>query len=132
MVVESYTITNMAHGTPLGLADNAEHYGEEGAFLIEAGISSSYHIAKFFGLTTNAHQPTQTSTDASAHSAQVAKPIPLASPPARVASPPDITTVLEPLLKINRKAEPNEQKPPKAIDVGGIITRALTAAGLMK
>ena len=50
-VVESYTITDMAHGTPLGLAGNDERYGAEGAFLIEAGISSSYHIANFFGLT---------------------------------------------------------------------------------
>jgi poly(3-hydroxybutyrate) depolymerase len=50
-VVESYTITNMAHGTPLGLADNDNRYGNEGAFLIEAGISSSWLIAKFFGLT---------------------------------------------------------------------------------
>ena len=50
-VIESYTITDMAHGTPLGLAGNDERYGAEGAFLIEAGISSSYHIANFFGLT---------------------------------------------------------------------------------
>src|SRR6202041_402331 len=50
-VVESYTITDMAHGTPLGVADNDERYGAQGAFLIEAGISSSYHIASFFGLT---------------------------------------------------------------------------------
>ena len=50
-VVESYTITDMAHGTPLDLAGNDEPYGAEGAFLIEAGISSSYHIADFFGLT---------------------------------------------------------------------------------
>jgi poly(hydroxyalkanoate) depolymerase family esterase len=56
-VVESYTVTNMAHGTPLGVADNDERYGAAGPFLIEAGISSSYHIAKFFGLTDRLHQP---------------------------------------------------------------------------
>ena len=56
-VVESYTITDMAHGTPLGIADNDERYGAPGAFLIEAGISSSYHIANFFGLTDRVHQP---------------------------------------------------------------------------
>jgi poly(hydroxyalkanoate) depolymerase family esterase len=56
-IVESYTITGMAHGTPLGLADNDERYGAQGAFLIEAGISSSYHIAQFFGLTRRIHQP---------------------------------------------------------------------------
>ena len=40
-IVESYTITDMAHGTPLGTAENDERYGAQGAFLIEAGISSS-------------------------------------------------------------------------------------------
>ncbi len=40
-LVESYTISGMPHGTPLGVADNDERYGAEGAFLIEAGISSS-------------------------------------------------------------------------------------------
>ena len=58
-VVESYTITDMAHGTPLGLAGNDEAYGAEGAFLIEAGISSSYHIANFFGLTERVSQASE-------------------------------------------------------------------------
>jgi poly(hydroxyalkanoate) depolymerase family esterase len=50
-IVESYTISDMAHGTPIGRADDDRRYGRKGAFLLEAGISSSYHIAKFFGLT---------------------------------------------------------------------------------
>ena len=58
-VVESYTITDMAHGTPLGISGNDERYGAEGAFLIEAGISSSYHIANFFGLTERVSQPNE-------------------------------------------------------------------------
>ncbi len=45
-VVESYSITDMAHGTPLGIADNDQRYGAQGAFMIEAGISSSYRIAE--------------------------------------------------------------------------------------
>ena len=35
-IVESYTITDMAHGTPIGIAENDERYGESGAFLIDA------------------------------------------------------------------------------------------------
>jgi poly(hydroxyalkanoate) depolymerase family esterase len=50
-IVESYTIADMAHGTPLGAADDDKRYGRKGPFMLEAGISSSYHIAKFFGLT---------------------------------------------------------------------------------
>ena len=56
-VIESYTITDMAHGTPIGTAENDQRYGKQGAFLIEAGISSSYHIANFFGLTAAIRQP---------------------------------------------------------------------------
>src|SRR6202035_5732708 len=62
-LVESYTITDMAHGTPLGTADNDEQYGAQGAFLIEAGISSSYHIANFFGLTEWIRQPKETARE---------------------------------------------------------------------
>jgi poly(3-hydroxybutyrate) depolymerase len=50
-IVEAYTINNMPHGTPIGSAENGEQYGMQGEFLIDAGISSTYHIAKFFGLT---------------------------------------------------------------------------------
>ncbi|MFX8624386.1 hypothetical protein ABTM07_19660, partial [Acinetobacter baumannii] len=57
--VESYTITNMAHGTPLGSTGSDESYGAAGAFLIEAGISSSYHIANFFRLTERVSQPSE-------------------------------------------------------------------------
>ena len=51
-VIESYSIIGMAHGTPLGLGENGEHFGKESAFLLEVGISSSYRTASFFGLQT--------------------------------------------------------------------------------
>jgi hypothetical protein len=49
-ILECYTVIAMAHGTPLGRAADDRRYGKQGAFLIEAGISSSCRIAKFFGL----------------------------------------------------------------------------------
>ena len=73
-VVESYTISDMAHGTPLGLAGNDEPYGAEGAFLIEAGISSSYHIANFFGLTDRVSPASE-----AAEPAPASKPVPSAA-----------------------------------------------------
>ncbi len=114
-LVESYAITDMAHGTPLGLADNDQRYGVEGAFLIEAGISSSYHIAKFFGLT-----------DWIAEAAKAeAKP---AAKPALSPAPH--------LARSIRAAVAEQPSKPKqearSFDLGQIITRALTAAGLMK
>jgi hypothetical protein len=123
-IVESYTITDMAHGTPLGVAENDERYGAEGAFLIETGISSSHHIASFFGLTEQISRPRAEETPKPA-----AKPIPQPAP----ASPrtAGIATVLEPLATLRHVPQP-PQPQRRAIDVGAVITRALTAAGLMK
>ena len=45
--VESFTIADVPHGTPRSSTDS----GVAGPFMIEAGISSSDHIAKFFGLS---------------------------------------------------------------------------------
>jgi poly(hydroxyalkanoate) depolymerase family esterase len=133
-IVESYTITDMAHGTPLGIGDNDKRYGAQGAFLIEAGISSSYHIAKFFGLTEWIRRPKAARVEAakkvtSAVPKEAAKPIPAA--PQAPARAPDLTSVLWPLKTLDNAPKP-PREPRRAIDVGAVITRALTAAGLMK
>jgi poly(hydroxyalkanoate) depolymerase family esterase len=130
-IVESYTITNMAHGTPLGIADNDEHYGAQGAFLIEAGISSSYHIANFFGLTERIHLPKKADAKDAARKVTKEATRTTASTAAASARTPDFAKVLLPLGKLDRHPEPPPQ-PRRAIDVGAVITRALTAAGLMK
>jgi poly(hydroxyalkanoate) depolymerase family esterase len=134
-IIESYTITDMAHGTPLGVADNDERYGAQGAFLIEAGISSSYHIASFFGLTEWISQSKETK-QASRETPKVplkeaAQPVP--GPALAAARMPDIAATLQPLTTLKRKPEsPRAPRRSRAIDVGAVITRALTAAGLMK
>jgi poly(3-hydroxybutyrate) depolymerase len=126
-IIESYTITDMAHGTPLGVADNDERYGAQGAFLIEAGISSSYHIANFFGLTEWIHRPSEVSMPAAtAASTEAAEIIPASTPV------PDLGAVLWPRTTLHHRPEPPRQPQRRGIDVGSVITRALTAAGLMK
>ncbi len=126
-VVESYTITDMAHGTPLGIADNDERYGEGGAFLIEAGISSSYHIANFFGLTERIKQPEAAPTGVSRERAgTISMTVPVPAPE------PDLAAILWPQAASGRRAEPPQEPRRRGIDVGAVITRALTAAGLMK
>jgi len=168
-MVESYVITDMAHGTPLGIADDDRRYGAQGAFLIEAGISSSYHIAKFFGLTNWVHQPTAHHSKAqplkpaaeSPSAGLLPKVSPLQAPPP--AAMPSLSRMLAPLTtqqprqekprqetlrqeklrqetqrqeKLRqekaRKDRPKREPRRRGIDVGGVITRALTAAGLMK
>jgi poly(hydroxyalkanoate) depolymerase family esterase len=53
-VMESYTVTGMGHGTPLATGSDG-HYGAAGPFMLEAGISSSYRIARFWGLVDGVH-----------------------------------------------------------------------------
>jgi len=153
-IVESYTITDMAHGTPLGIADNELRYGEPGAFMIEAGISSSFHIAKFFGLTEWIREPelaaearadvkpaARSQSNGAAKPAR--KPAAKAATPAKIITPiippvpmPDFTEVFDPLMMMHARPEPKptpKQEPRRrGIDVSAVITRALTAAGLMK
>jgi poly(hydroxyalkanoate) depolymerase family esterase len=114
-IVESYTITDMAHGTPIGIADNDERYGESGAFLIDAGISSSYHIAKFFGLTEGVRVP-----------GEVVKEV--AKPASTMASKEGTKPIPLPV----RSGKPSRAPRRGGVDVSSVITRALTAAGLMK
>jgi poly(hydroxyalkanoate) depolymerase family esterase len=116
-VVESFTIDRMAHGTPLGIA-NDERYGVAGAFLLEVGISSSYHIARFFGLTERIHQRKPLGTVAATG------PGPATPDFAQARSGPTETPA--------PGGERDQRRGRRAIDVNAIVTRALTAAGLIK
>jgi feruloyl esterase len=114
-VIETYSITHMAHGTPLATGNGNEECGAAGPFLLNVGISSSYHIAKFFGLV-NAHwQPLPV---AAVHPAQRHRP-----------------SIKAPILpKAEQPAEESKQARQRAdsVDVGAVIANALRAAGLMK
>jgi len=112
-MVESITITGMAHGTPLAIAGHDDPYGVASKFLIDAGIASSYRIAQFFGLTSQApiraaavDEPRHRQSSGRAHQSRVEQDRSTASrmPPGRRA----------------------------ALDVSGAIARALTAVGLIK
>jgi poly(hydroxyalkanoate) depolymerase family esterase len=46
-IIESYTVADLAHGAPVARSE----VGVAGPYMIEAGISSTAHIAHFFGLT---------------------------------------------------------------------------------
>jgi poly(hydroxyalkanoate) depolymerase family esterase len=154
-MVESYAITDMAHGTPLGVAENDKRYGKQGPFLIDAGISSSYHIAKFFGVTDWIRQPKPVTESPSA------KLIPRVSPISSVlptlgkmlwpksadATSPDLqpadpkaadTTAVDAKPASTStdagrdRAEPKHEARRVTVDVAAVIERALQAAGLKK
>ena len=122
-LIESYTITGMAHGTPVATGAHDQACGAAGPFLLEAGISSSYHIAAFFGLTGEARTRASVSTAVREKAARA----PLA--PSEVEIIPD-----ERVEILNGKAdEPKSDEASRgSVDVMAIITKALTSAGLMK
>jgi len=120
-VIESYTIPNMPHGTPLATGRSNEHCGVAGAFLLEVGISSSYHIAKFWGLTGHP-RPARASSSVRA----------LLPRKKQNATTP--ATVRAPAAPTGAANLPAPIAPPRArpTDVGAVITQALKAAGLWK
>ncbi len=122
-VVESYTITDMGHGTPLGFGAGDERFGAAGPYLIEAGISSSFYIAQFFGLTERVHHARS-------------KPAPVlvdavpAKAKARPQSQPDQVTFSS--RPTDHGHDMGDARRKRTVDINAVITRALTAAGLMK
>ncbi len=105
-IVESYTIADMAHGTPLGRGDDEKRYGRKGAFMLEAGISSSYHIAKFFGLThwIRDSKPAIPQTPSTRLIPQVSLIAPAATAARAVADRPQVAAA-EPILPTQARAE---------------------------
>jgi hypothetical protein len=110
----------MAHGTPLatGAADN--QCGAAGPFLLEVGISSSYHIARFFGLASASR-----SAD---HSRRSVQTFVLHTPDETDRAPAPAEPLDGEVLDPN--FWPHSKQP--HLDVGAIITKALRTAGLLK
>jgi hypothetical protein len=118
--MEEYILDGLAHGTPLATGDVENAYGAAGPFLLESGISSSYHIAKFWGLTEKAPRRARDNVPAEPLKKQSELPTPHSAPAGD--KPEDRAAVS------SRK----DGKPPSLVDVGSVIAKALKAAGLMK
>ena len=120
-VIESYTIAGMAHGTPLD-PSATNGVGAAAPYMLDVGISSTHHIARFWGLD----EPSRTAYRADAgrgreitleHAAAPAERQAVAAPPARPAAQP---------------SAPRPPERPAATGVQKVIEDALRAAGLMK
>ena len=120
-LLESYTIPGMAHGTPLATGSADNQCGAAGPFLLEVGISSSYHIANFFGLAATRRSPERTRPTLQPAVPGVAEE----ESTARPAAPERLEgAVPEPHFRRGAKHPP--------LDIGAVITNALRTAGLMK
>ena len=116
-VIEDYSIAGLGHGTPLS-ASGEDALGTAGPFMLEAGISSTRHIAAFWGLTATVEAASPRAKDAAADPEQRASATQPGLPAIRSA-----TRVVEP---------PAVKAQAQASGVGKVIEDALRAAGLMR
>jgi poly(3-hydroxybutyrate) depolymerase len=101
--LEVYTVPTLGHGTPI----NAQEIGAAGPFILDAAISSTMHIAEFWGL--------------------LEKPAAKARPSrVRIVTPPPETALPE----IEATLAPEQATLSKRLD--SVIRRALGAAGLIR
>ncbi len=68
-IVETYSITNMVHGTPVDPGTGATQCGTAASYILDVNLCSSYYIGKFFGIigsgtTTTTSAGTTTTTAA--------------------------------------------------------------------
>ncbi len=105
VLVELHTLAGLGHGTPLNTG-GPDGYGAAAPFLLEAGVSSSLELARFWGLAPVAE----------------AAAVAAAAPHAEAPGP------AEPVTHVQETVVPRG----RGLDVQAVITRALTAAGLMK
>ncbi|WBH15087.1 extracellular catalytic domain type 1 short-chain-length polyhydroxyalkanoate depolymerase [Sphingomonas radiodurans] len=114
-VIEDYSITGMAHGTPLDTI-GVDGCGKSGAHMIEAKISSSDRICSFWGLAS----------DSVAAAGTPSKRAPVAREtvaPAKSSDKPSATF---------RPLRPTITAPAAVTGVGKVIEDALRSAGLMR
>jgi feruloyl esterase len=124
-LIESYTIPRMAHGTPLATGKADFECGAAGPFLLDVGISSSFHIAKFFGLTTAGARPASVRRErAATPNVRLSVDTPADGPHPEILYG-DVLDKAAPEYPRQRPASPR-------IDIAAVITKALTAAGLMR
>ena len=106
-LIEQYVITGMAHGIPLDPRGGGDAVGKAGAHMLDVGLSSTQHIAAFFGI------------------APAADPVRSESRPAAPPRPRAAETAAP-------RPKPAPAQPAAAGGIQATIEKALRAAGLMR
>lgn len=123
-VIEAISITGMPHGVPLATT-GVEDIGHAGPFHFDVGLSSTHHIARFWGLAATTARKEQ-SVD---HPARIFQPEPVGDTPllaARSISP----YVHQPDDDAPQGQQANQSSFGRA-DPRTVIAAALKAAGLL-
>jgi poly(hydroxyalkanoate) depolymerase family esterase len=121
-LIEAFSINGMAHGVPLATTTGGEGCGAAGAFFLDVGISSTHHIARFWGLHESVAEKRRVGafmpTPSVVPHAQSASVVPGARP-----ENPHVSTA-------DMAAEREEQQTRNALNPNDVIAAAFRAAGL--
>jgi poly(hydroxyalkanoate) depolymerase family esterase len=124
-LVESYSITGMGHGAPIASGSASMNCGTAGPFILEAGISSSYRIASFWGIdgvtAPRASRRAEIKVDAAVE----------ASEGSRELVPAGAGRALPPFPRHTPAAAAHARRR-SGFDPHAVITKALRSAGLLK
>ncbi|SJM34234.1 Esterase, phb depolymerase family protein [Mesorhizobium delmotii] len=122
-LIEEYRIAGMGHGTPLDTAGDAA-LGAVGPFMLNVGISSTRHIARFWGVAKPCVERDAKVKPARANNESLAASF------ARAFSTPKVGVPNVPHSE-KRANTPPSQKPDSAAGLRKVIEEALRSAGLM-
>lgn len=122
-LIQEYRIAGMGHGTPLDTAGDAA-LGVEGPFMLDIGISSTWHIARSWRITQSCARRDAKIKPASANSEALAASFSgaFSTPKVGVSNVPHTA---------KRANIPPSQKPNSAAGLRKVIEDALRSAGLM-
>ena len=127
-VIEAFSIAGMAHGTPIAVGTGAQSCGAAGAFALDVGISSTYHIARFFGLADE-----RPAKDASA-AVRTRKAGAAAATASRAQPAPEIEVLADARTGSWHSGDAHEANRPswkgRPLDPNDVIANAFKAAGL--
>lgn len=125
-VIEAFAIAGMGHGTPLAVGEGEAKAGHASPYMLEAGISSSHHVAAFWGLTATSMPRTDG--------------VALVSPDGTIRLEPKRPNAAKTGAKTRTetRVDATESKPAgpqfsaSPLDVNAVIARAFRAAGLTR
>ncbi len=138
-LVEHYALPGFAHAVPIHPGDGPERCGAAMPYILDAGISAPHRIAAFFGL---AEAPEVAEASVAAAHADAAPPPRRTGPGGTQPVPGVITVGRDGRARVDAAAGGSDPRrsasgapppqPAAAEGVGGVIRRALAAAGLLR
>ncbi|MBV8509580.1 MAG: PHB depolymerase family esterase, partial [Xanthobacteraceae bacterium] len=119
-LIEAFSVSNMAHGVPLATTGR-QSCGNAGSFFLDVGISSTHHIARFWGLDQSIREVLNEGAAASAPTDRRT----LVIDGAMIEGSYDSSSAFPP-------EDPEDDRFPTSypVDPNGVIAAAFKAAGL--